>query len=147
MMEDFPKILRKVKMNHPIHKKTIITTDKAPRAIGPYSAGVSTGHLVFTAGQLGIDPASGKMVEGGIQEQTRQALNNLKAVLEAAGSRLDWVIKTTVFLQDIGEFKLMNEVYGTFFTNEFPARSAIQVAALPLGAAVEIEAVALLPSD
>ena len=134
-------------MNHPIHKKTIITTDKAPRAIGPYSAGVSTGHLVFTAGQLGIDPASGKMVEGGIQEQTRQALNNLKAVLDAAGSRLDWVIKTTVFLQDIGEFKLMNEVYGTFFTTEFPARSAIQVAALPLGAAVEIEAVALLPSD
>ena len=134
-------------MNHTTHKKTIITTDKAPKAIGPYSAGVSTGHLVFTAGQLGIDPASGKMVEGGIQAQTRQALINLKAVLEAAGSGLEGVIKTTVFLKDIGEFKLMNDVYGTYFTKEFPARSAIQVAALPLGAAVEIEAVALLPSD
>jgi len=132
-------------MKHTSHKKTIISTEKAPKAIGPYSTGVSTGHLVFTAGQLGIDPTSGKMVEGGIQEQTRQALSNLKAVLEAAGSGLEWVIKTTVFLQDIGEFKLMNEVYGTFFTKEFPARSAIQVAALPLRAAVEIEAVALLP--
>ena len=132
-------------MNHTSHKKTIITTDKAPKAIGPYSAGVSTGHLIFTAGQLGINPETSKMVEGGIQVQTRQALSNLKAVLEAAGSGLEWVIKTTVFLQDIGEFKQMNEVYGTFFTKEFPARSAIQVAALPLGAAVEIEAVALLP--
>jgi len=129
------------------HKKTIISTDKAPKAIGPYSAGVSTGHLVFTAGQLGIDPNSGKMVDGGIQTQTSQALSNLKAVLEAAGSGLEWVIKTTVFLQDIGEFKLMNEVYGTFFIKEFPARSAFQVAALPLGASVEIEAVALLPGD
>ncbi|MEA3327414.1 MAG: RidA family protein [Chloroflexota bacterium] len=134
-------------MNYKEHKKTIITTEKAPKAIGPYSAGVSTGHLVFTAGQLGIDPNSGKMVEGGIQTQTRQALSNLKAVLEAAGSGLEWVIKTTVFLQDIGEFKLMNEVYGTFFVKEFPARSAFQVAALPLGASVEIEAVALLPGD
>jgi 2-iminobutanoate/2-iminopropanoate deaminase len=130
-----------------MHKKQIITTDKAPKAIGPYSAGVSTGHLVFSAGQLGIDPATSKMVDGGVQEQTRQALNNLKAVLEAAGSSLDLVIKTTVFLKDIGEFAQMNEVYGTFFTSNFPARSAFQVGALPLGAAVEIEAIALLPES
>ncbi|MFN2303673.1 MAG: RidA family protein [Anaerolineales bacterium] len=132
-------------MNTNPHIKQIITTDKAPAAIGPYSAGVSTGHLVFTAGQLGIDPNTSKLVEGGIQAQTRQALNNLKAVLEAAGSGLENVIKTTVFLQNIMEFNLMNEIYGTFFTENFPARSAFQVAALPLGAAVEIEAVALLP--
>jgi 2-iminobutanoate/2-iminopropanoate deaminase len=128
-----------------MHKKQIITTDQAPKAIGPYSAAVSTGHLVFTAGQLGIDPVTGKMVEGGIQAQTRQALTNLKAILEAAGSGLENVIKTTVFLKDIGEFALMNEVYGSFFTENFPARSAFQVGALPLGASVEIEAVALLP--
>ncbi len=134
-------------MNHCHHEKKVVVAEKAPKAIGPYSAGVTTGHLVFTAGQLGIDPAAGKLVEGGIQEQTRQALTNLKAVLEAAGSGLDRVIKTTVFLKDMGEFSLMNEVYGTFFTENFPARSAIQVAALPLGGAVEIEAVALLPCD
>ncbi len=134
-------------MNHCHHEKKVVVAEKAPKAIGPYSAGVTTGHLVFTAGQLGIDPAAGKLVEGGIQEQTRQALTNLKAVLEASGSGLDRVIKTTVFLKDMGEFSLMNEVYGTFFTEDFPARSAIQVAALPLGGAVEIEAVALLPCD
>ncbi len=127
------------------HQKKIVTSDKAPKAIGPYSIGVSTGHLVFTAGQIGIDPATGKLVEGGIQAQTRQVLNNISTVLEAAGSGLASVIKTTVFLNDIGEFGLMNEVYGTFFTENCPARSAFQVAALPLGAAVEIEAVALLP--
>jgi 2-iminobutanoate/2-iminopropanoate deaminase len=134
-------------MNCCHHEKKIITTDKAPKALGPYSAGVSTGSLVFTAGQVGIDPASGKLVEGGIQAQTRQALTNIKAVLEAAGCGLDKVIKTTVFLQDISEFRQMNEVYGSFFTENFPARSAFQVAALPAGAAVEIEAVALLPCE
>jgi 2-iminobutanoate/2-iminopropanoate deaminase len=128
-------------------EKKIVTTDKAPKAIGPYSAGVSTGQLVFTAGQLGMDPATGQLVEGGIQAQTRQALTNLKAVLEAAGSNLSLVVKTTVFLQDIQAFGLMNEVYGQFFTENFPARSAFQVAALPKGAAVEIEAVAILPCD
>ena len=128
-----------------MHKKTIIATDQAPKAIGPYSAAVSTGHLAFSAGQLGIDPETGKLVEGGVQAQTRQALTNLQAILEAAGSGLEHVIKTTVFLKDIAEFGLMNEVYGTFFTKDFPARSAFQVGALPLGASVEIEAVALLP--
>ena len=129
------------------HQKQVIVAEKAPAAIGPYSAAVSTGHLVFTAGQLGMDPATGELVEGGIQAQTRQALTNLRAVLEAAGSGLDRVIKTTVFLKDIGEFGLMNAIYGEFFTADFPARSAFQVGALPKGAAVEIEAVALLPSD
>ena len=126
------------------HKKKIVSTDKAPKAIGPYSAGVTTGHLVFTAGQLGINPETGELVEGGIQAETRQALNNLKAVLEAAGSDLSLVVKTTVFLKDINEFSLMNEVYETFFTENFPARSAFQVAALPKAGSVEIEAVALL---
>jgi len=134
-------------MNNSHHEKKVVVTDKAPKAIGPYSAGVSTGHLVFTAGQLGMDPKTGDLVEGGIQAQTRQALNNLKAVLEAAGSKLELVIKTTVFLKDINAFGQMNEVYGTFFTKNFPARSAFQVAALPKGADVEIEAVALLPGD
>jgi len=129
------------------HKKEIVVADKAPKAIGPYSAGVTTGHLVFTAGQLGMNPETGQLVEGGIKSQTRQALNNLKAVLEAAGSNLGLVVKTTVFLKDINEFGLMNEVYGTFFTENFPARSAFQVAALPKGADVEIEAVALLPCE
>ena len=129
------------------YQKRVVIAEKAPKAIGPYSAGVSTGCLVFTAGQLGIDPKTGVLVEGGIQAQTRQALTNLSAVLEAAGSSLTQVVKTTVFLQDIDEFSQMNEVYGTFFTTDFPARSAIQVAALPLGAAVEIEAVALVSSE
>lgn len=127
------------------HQKKVIIAEKAPAAIGPYSAAVSTGHLVFTAGQLGLDPATGDLVEGGIQAQTRQALTNLQAVLEAAGTGLDRVIKTTVFLKDIKEFGQMNAIYGEFFTSDFPARSAFQVGALPKGAAVEIEAVALLP--
>ena len=129
------------------HEKNIVITDKAPKAIGPYSAGVSTGHLVFTAGQLGMNPETGELVEGGIQAQTQQALKNLQAVLEAAGSGLENVVKTTVFLNDISEFGLMNEIYGTFFTENFPARSAFQVAALPKAAAVEIEAVALVPGE
>lgn len=129
------------------HEKNIVTTDQAPKALGPYSAGVTTGCMVFTAGQVGIDPATGKMVEGGIQAQTQQVFKNLQAILEAAGSGLDQVVKTTVFLQDMGEFVLMNEVYATFFSEKFPARSTFQVAALPAGAAVEIEAIALLPCD
>ena len=129
------------------HQKQVVIAENAPKAIGPYSAGVSTGNLVFTAGQLGIDPSSGEFVEGGIQAQTRQALTNLKAVLEAAGSSLEFVVKTTVFLKDMSEFGQMNAVYAEFFSKDFPARSAIQVAALPKGGAVEIEAVAMLPCD
>lgn len=132
-------------MNQKNSQKTIITTDKAPKAIGPYSMAVSNGQLLYTAGQLGIDPATGNLVEGGIQIQTRQAFMNLKNILEAAGTSLDYVIKTTVFLKDMQEFALMNEVYAEFFNGDYPARSAIQVAALPKNGAVEVEAVAILP--
>jgi 2-iminobutanoate/2-iminopropanoate deaminase len=125
-------------------QKTIIEAKNAPKAIGPYSAGNRYGNLVFTAGQLGIDPRSGELVAGGIEAETRQALTNLKAVLEAANTVLGNVLKTTVFLRDINDFASMNAVYGEFFTQDFPARSAIQVAALPKGGAVEIEAVAFV---
>jgi 2-iminobutanoate/2-iminopropanoate deaminase len=125
-------------------EKQIIRTDKAPQAIGPYSIGVRVGELVFSAGQIGIDPQSGEVVSGGIEAETRQALLNLQAVLEAAGASLENVVKTTVFLQDINEFGRMNGVYAEFFTGKPPARSAVQVAALPRGVAVEIEAIALL---
>ncbi|MBC7187324.1 MAG: RidA family protein [Calditrichaeota bacterium] len=123
--------------------KEIVRASDAPKAIGPYShAVISSGELVYTAGQLGIDPATGELVGAGIEEQTRQALTNLAAVLRAAGSGLDKVVKTTVFLADMNDFAAMNEVYGKFFTTDPPARSAVQVARLPKGARVEIEAVA-----
>ena len=125
-------------------KKQIVVTEKAPKAIGPYSVGTRFENLVFTAGQLGIDPQSGKMVPGGVEAETRQALTNLKSVLEAAGSSLENVLKTTVFLHDINDFARMNAIYAEFFTTNFPARSAVQVAALPAGGAVEIEAVAII---
>ena len=124
--------------------RQIVQTDKAPGAVGPYSQGTRTEELLFTAGQIPLDPATGSLVEGGIQKQTRQVLKNLQAVLEAGGAGLDSVMKCTVFLQDMGEFTLMNEVYGEFFPDNPPARSAVEVAALPLGALVEIEAVALV---
>lgn len=122
--------------------KTIIKTDKAPAAIGPYSVGVQSGDFIFTAGQIGLDSKSGEMVAGGIEAQTRQALINLQNILEAAGSSLDNVIKTTVFLKDMNDFAKMNAVYAEFFKQDPPARSAVQVAALPKNAEVEIEAVA-----
>jgi len=124
--------------------RKIISTPNAPAAVGPYSQGVVVGNLVFTAGQIPIDPQTGKMIEGDIQAQTEQVLRNIQAVLEAAGSSLANVVKCTVFLADISEFGAMNEVYGRFFTNNPPARSAFQVAALPLGARIEIEAIATL---
>jgi 2-iminobutanoate/2-iminopropanoate deaminase len=129
-------------MPEPIKK--IIQTERAPKAIGPYSAAVKTQQLIFTAGQLGMIPETGKLIEGGIEQETRQALLNLQAILEQAGSSLELVVKTTVFLNDIAEFARMNNVYADFFKHDPPARSAIQVAALPKGAAVEIEAVALV---
>lgn len=125
-------------------KKEIVIAEKAPRAIGPYSAAVKAGNLVFTAGQLGIDPESGEFVPGGIEAETRQALLNLTAVLEAAGSSLGSVVKTTVFLRDMNDFGVMNVIYGEFFTEDYPARSAVQAARLPKDGAVEIEAVAIL---
>lgn len=125
-------------------KREVIATRKAPAAVGPYSQAIRVGDFVFTAGQLAIDPAIGKLIEGGIEEQTRQVLRNLAAVLEAADSSLDKVVKTTVFLKDMGDFKAMNEVYGGFFASEPPARSTVEVADLALGALVEIDAIAVV---
>lgn len=125
--------------------REIIHTEDAPGAVGPYSQAIKTGNMVFTAGQVALDPATGKMLDDEIQVQTEQVLRNLTAVLNAAGTDLAHVVKTTVFLKDMGEFAAMNEVYGRFFTASPPARSAVQVAALPLNARVEIEAIALLP--
>jgi 2-iminobutanoate/2-iminopropanoate deaminase len=122
--------------------KRIVATDEAPAAVGPYSQGVQLGDFVFTAGQLGIVPGTADFAGPDIQSQTRQALENLKAVLEASGSCLKHAVKVTVFLQDIEEFSQMNQVYAEFFPEDPPARSAVQVAALPLGGRVEIEAVA-----
>jgi len=127
-------------------KRKVVTCSNAPKAIGPYSVAIATDNLVFVSGQLGIDPISGSIVEGGIQAQTRTALTNLKSVLESAGSSLEQVVKTTVFLTDITQFAEMNGVYAEFFTSDYPARSAIQVAALPKGGIVEVEAIAVLPS-
>jgi len=125
-------------------KREVITTDRAPAAVGPYSQAIRVGDLVFTAGQLAIDPATGRLVEGGIEEQTRQVLRNIAAVLEAAGSSLDKVVKTTVFLKNMGDFKSMNRVYGEFFTNQPPARSTVEVGELALGALLEIDAIAVV---
>src|SRR6266508_6150058 len=124
--------------------KTIISTEKAPKAIGPYSQAIRTENLVFTAGQEGLDPVTMELVEGGIEPQTRQVLTNLKHVLESADSGLNFVVKTTVFLKDIGDFAKMNTVYAEFFPENPPARSTVQVAALPKGALVEIECIALI---
>jgi len=123
--------------------RDIIATDNAPGAVGPYSQAVRTDQLIFTAGQIPLDPATGKLVGGPIEDQTRQVLENVKAVLEAAGSGLDMVVKSTVFMTDFAHFQRMNAVYAEFFPERPPARSAVQVAALPLGATVEIETIAL----
>ena len=123
-----------------------VSTAGAPRAIGPYSQAARTGGLLFTAGQVGFDPASGALVEGGVAEQTRRVLQNIQAILEAAGVGLSSVLKTTVFLVDMADFAAMNEVYAHAFGDHRPARSTVAVAALPRGARVEIEAVAVLPS-
>lgn len=124
--------------------KKIISAEKAPKAIGPYSQAIAVENLVFTAGQVGLDPATMELVEGGVEAQTRQVLINLRHVLEKADSGLNFIVKTTVFLQDMGDFARMNSVYAEFFPENPPARSTVQVAALPKGALVEIECVALL---
>ena len=124
-------------------EKIVVKTDKAPAALGPYSAGIRAGNLVFTAGQIPLDPKTGLMAET-IEEQTRQSLSNVKAILEAAGTNLDHIIKTTVFLQNMGDFAAMNGVYGEFFKENCPARSAVEVAKLPKNAMVEIEAIAII---
>ena len=123
--------------------KKVIASEKAPKAIGPYSVAIQAGMFVFTSGQLGLDPLTGNLVPGGIEAETRQALTNISLVLKDSGSSLDSVIKTTVFLKDMNDFQKMNAIYAGFFLENPPARSAVQVAALPRGGSVEIEVVAL----
>lgn len=120
-----------------------VETSGAPAAIGPYSQGIRAGGLVYTAGQVGMDPGSGDLVDGGVAEQTDRALRNMTAVLDAAGIALDRVVKTTVFLADMADFAAMNEVYARHFSAPYPARSTFAVRELPKGALVEIEAVAI----
>ena len=124
--------------------KQIINTEEAPAAVGPYSQGIRTGNLLFTAGQVPLDPETGRLVEGDIRVQTEQVMQNLQAVLAAGGSSFDNVVKATVFLADIADFAGMNEVFGRYMANSPPARSAFQVGALPLGAKIEIEMVAIV---
>lgn len=122
-------------------KREIIATDRSPAAVGPYSQAVRVGDFVFTAGQIGIDPKTGTL-QPGLEAQTRQVLENLKAVLEAAGCGLGDVVKTTIFLTDLSHFATVNAIYGEAFPDSPPARSTVQVSALPLGALIEIEAIA-----
>lgn len=124
--------------------RTVIHSPNAPKALGPYSQAIRTGNLIFCAGQTPISPATGDLIAGEIEAQTRQTLNNLKAVLEAAGTGLDKVVKTTVFMTNLGDFSRMNAVYAEFFPAKPPARSTVQVAALPKGAQVEIECIAIV---
>lgn len=125
-------------------KKKVVQTDKAPKAIGPYSQAIKTDAMVYTAGQIGLDPATMEIVSGGVEAETRQALTNLKNVLEASGSSLEHVVKTLVFLKDMADFPKMNAIYTEYFPENPPARSTVAVAGLPKGALVEIEAVALI---
>jgi 2-iminobutanoate/2-iminopropanoate deaminase len=125
-------------------KRTIISTKQAPAAVGPYSQAVKIGDLVFTAGQIPLVPETGKLVEGGIEAQTTQVMENLSAVLTAAGSSLAQVVKTTIFVTSLSDFAAINAVYGSYFQADPPARSTVQVAGLPLGANVEIEVVAVV---
>lgn len=122
--------------------KKVISTPKAPAAIGPYSQAIQVGNLIYTSGQIPIDPATGQFVEGGIKEQTRQSLSNIQAILQEAGLTMASVVKTTVFLADMADFADMNNVYAEFFTEPYPARSAVAVKTLPKNALVEIEVVA-----
>jgi 2-iminobutanoate/2-iminopropanoate deaminase len=125
--------------------KQVIHTDKAPKAIGPYSQAIRTDTMIYTAGQTALNPATMELVAGGIEEQTRQVLNNLRSVLEAAGSSFEHVVKTTVFLKDMNDFAKMNAVYAEYFGENRPARSTVAVAGLPKGGIVEIEVIALIP--
>jgi 2-iminobutanoate/2-iminopropanoate deaminase len=125
--------------------KQIVSTEQAPKAIGPYSQAVVAGGFIFASGQIPFDPSTGEFVEGGVAEQTEQVLKNLTAVLNAAGASLAEVVKTTVFLADMNDFAVMNEVYGRFFTENPPARATVQAARLPRDARVEIEVIALAP--
>ncbi len=127
-------------------EKEVIVADKAPKAIGPYSAGIRAGQFIFCAGQAGILRATGELAPGGLEAETRQVLLNLQNVLESAGSSLSQVVKTTVFLRDMNDFAKMNAVYGEFFGDKPPARTTVAVSGLPKGALVEIEAIAVIPT-
>jgi 2-iminobutanoate/2-iminopropanoate deaminase len=127
--------------------KDIIATDRAPRAIGPYSQAVRAGNFLFASGQIPIDPATGEFIAGGIAEQTEQVLKNLTAVFAAAGVEMNQVVKTTVFLADMDDFTAMNEVYARFFKENPPARATVQAARLPRDARVEIEAIAVINDE
>jgi 2-iminobutanoate/2-iminopropanoate deaminase len=140
--EALPAVIFLLKGFAPL-KREIISTEKAPAAVGPYSQGVKVNNFIFTAGQIPLNPETGKLVEGGIKEQTRQVMENLANILKAAGTGLDQVVKTTIFTTDLADFADINQVYGSFFAGDPPARSTVQVAALPLGARVEIEVVAI----
>ena len=124
--------------------RKIVATEKAPAAIGPYAQANIFGNLVFTSGQIPIDPATGNLVDGGSEEQTKQVFANIKAVLEEAGSGFDKVLKTTVFLKDMGDFATVNGIYAGYFEGDYPSRSAFQVAELPKGALIEIETIAYI---
>jgi 2-iminobutanoate/2-iminopropanoate deaminase len=132
--------------SHPAPGREVVSAAAAPKAIGPYSQGITAGDFVFTAGEAGVDPGTGKLVEGGIAAQTRKALQNIQAILEAAGSSLQRVVRCGVFLADIADFQAMNAVYAEFFPADKgpPARTTVQAGKLPMGALVEIDAVALL---
>lgn len=123
----------------------VISTDRAPAAIGPYSQALKVGGAVYTSGQIPISPETGEIVGGGIEEQAKQVLENLKAVLEASGTGLDNVIKTTVFIKEMSDFAKINKIYGEYFQAPFPARSCVEVARLPKDVAIEIEAIAVVP--
>ena len=125
--------------------RVVISTEQAPRAIGPYSQAIRANGLVFLSGQIAIDPATGYLVEGGVTQQTRQVLENLKVVLEAAGSSLDNVVKSTVYLKSIEDFGKMNEIYGRYFAENPPARSTVEVSRLPRDVSVEIDFIATAP--
>jgi 2-iminobutanoate/2-iminopropanoate deaminase len=124
--------------------KEVVSTEKAPGAIGPYSQAIKAGGMMFCSGQIPIDPATGEFVEGGVAEQTEQVFKNLIAVLEAGGSGLDGVVKTTVFLADMNDFTAMNEIYARYFDSNKPARATVQAARLPRDAKVEIECIAVV---
>ena len=142
--EQSQKCLNSAERENPRTKCKVISTKMAPAAIGPYSQAIQVGNLVYTSGQIPIDPSTGAFVEGGIKEQTRQSLTNVKAILEEAGLSMSDVVKTTVFMADMGDFAEMNAIYAEFFSEPYPARSAVAVKTLPKGALVEIEVVAAI---
>ncbi len=127
--------------------KKIISTSDAPAAVGPYSQAVRAGSTIYCAGQIPLDPKSGQIVSGGIDVQTRRVLDNVTAVLKAEGLTFDNIVKTTIFLMDLGDFQTVNEIYGSYFKNEPPARSTVQVSGLPKGARVEIEVIAVATDE